>query len=331
MKRREFITLLGGAVAAWPPAAHAQQPDRVRLIGIMSANVENDTEGQARHAAFRQGLQQSGWTEGRNIRTQYRWADNDLNLMRTYAKELVELQPDVIIGHTTPVVAALLRETRTIPIIFTTVADPVGSGFVASLAHPGGNATGFINLEASLGGKWLELLKEITPHVTRVAFIFNPQTAPGAGSYFLRAFEAAAASFAVQPIMTPVHDSAEIEAAITALAREHSAGLVVMPDIFTSTNRSRIISLTALHRLPAIYPFRYMALDGGLISYGVDLVDLHRRAASYVDRILRGAQPAELPVQLPTKFELTINLKTAKTLGLDVPATLLARADEVVE
>ena len=330
MKRREFITLLGGAAAAWPLAARAQQPDRMRRIGVLMAYAESDPEAQARVAAFREGLQKLGWTEGRNIRIDTRWAAADAEAMQRFAKELVALQPDLILSPTTPTTAALLQQTRTIPIIFANVADPVGSGFVASFPRPGGNVTGFTILEPTMAGKWLELLKEIAPRVNRVAFLFNPATAPYA-EYYLNPFKAAAASFGVEAIVAPVRDTSELESVVAAQAREPNGGLIVMPDSFLVTHRAEITSLAARYRLPAVYPFRYFTELGGLLSYGSDLTDNYRRAATYADRILKGAKPSELPVQAPVKFELVINLKTAKALGLDVPPSLLARADEVIE
>ena len=324
LKRREFITLLGGAAAAWPLAARAQQPERMRRIGVLMGYAESDPEGQAYVAAFREGLQKLGWTEGRNIRIDTRWATpDDAESMQRFAKELVALQPDLILSHSTPTTAALLQQTRTIPIIFAIVSDPVGSGFVASFPRPGGNVTGFTNIEPTMAGKWLELLKEIAPRVNRVAFLFNPATAPYA-EYYLNPFKAAAASFAVEAIAAPVRDTSELESVIAAQAREPNGGLIVMPDTFTNAHRAEITSLAARYRLPAVYPFRFFTELGGLLSYGNDLVDNFRRAATYADRILKGAKPSELPVQAPVKFELVINLKTAKALGLDVPSQLLA-------
>jgi putative ABC transport system substrate-binding protein len=332
MKRREFITLLGGAVSpvVWPLGARAQQPDRVRRIGALLAYAESDSEAQAMIAAFREGLQKLGWTEGRNVRIDYRWAAADAELMQRFAKELVALQPDLIVSNTTPTTAALLQQTRTIPIVFANVSDPVGSGFVASLPRPGGNVTGFATIEGSLGGKWLELLKEISPRVNRVAFLFNPATATFA-EYYLSPFKAAAASFAVEAIAAPVHDASELDSVVAAQAREPNSGLIVMPDTFTNAYRVEITSLAARYRLPAIYQVRFFAELGGLLSYGVDLNDNFRRAAIYADRILNGAKPGELPVETPVKFELVINLKTAKALGLDVPLFLQQRADAVIE
>jgi putative tryptophan/tyrosine transport system substrate-binding protein len=329
VKRRQFITFLGGA-AAWPLAARAQQLDVVRRIGVLTGFAESDREGQAFVAAFREGLQKLGWVEGRNIRIDYRWAALDTELMQRFAKELVALQPDLILTQSTPAAAAMLQQTHTIPIVFAIVADPIGSGFVASFPQPGGNITGFVTMEPTMAGKWLELLKEIAPRVARVAMLFNPATAPYA-EYWLNPFKAAAASFAVQAIVAPVHDKSELESVVVAQAREPNGGLIVMPDTFTTGHRSEITSLAARYRLPAVYPYRVFAEFGGLLSYGDDLTDNFRRAASYADRILKGAKPSELPVQAPVKFELVINLKTAKALGLDVPAQLQQRADEVIE
>jgi putative ABC transport system substrate-binding protein len=329
--RREFITLLGGA-AAWPVAAHAQQVERMRRIGVLLANAEDDPQVPARLVAFTKALQALGWTDGRNIRIDYRFAAADVDRMRAFAKELVSLHPDLIVGAGTQDVAALQRETRTTPIVFVSVSDPVGSGFVASLPRPGGNITGFINFESSLSGKWIEMLKDIVPRVTRAALIFNPETAPYF-AYYLQPFEAAAQSSAVEPMAAPVRTAADIERIVASLGGRPDTGLVVMPDAFTSTQRilDLIVALAARYRVPTIYPARDHVAAGGLVSYGIDTVDLFRQAPTYVDRILKGAKPADLPVQLPTKFELAVNLKTAKALGLDIPATLLGRADEVIE
>jgi ABC-type uncharacterized transport system substrate-binding protein len=321
-------------LAAWRlrgRSRRAQPADRIRRIGVLIPFAESDAEAQAQVTAFREQLQQLGWTDGRNVRIDYRWAVGEVGRIRTFAKELVELQPDVILSRTTSVTAALLQETRTIPIVFVVVSDPVGDGIVASMARPGGNATGFTNIEASLGGKWVELLKEINPGVARVAAMFNPKTAPGGGSYYMRLVEDAAASIPVKVIAAPVQDAAEIEHAIDAFTREPNGGLLVMPDVTTAFHRDLIIALAARHHLPAVYGNRYYVASGGLVSYGVDIVDMYRRAASYVDRILHGAKPSELPVQAPVKFELVINLKTAKTLGITIPPMLLSRADEVIE
>jgi putative ABC transport system substrate-binding protein len=331
MRRREFITLLAGAAAAWPLSARAQQSDRMRLIGVLMPFAENDPDAMAQLSGFMQGLAQLGWTDGRNVRMDVRWATGSVDRTRMFAKELVDLQPDVIVAHSTPATASLQRETRTIPIVFAVVSDPVGVGFVAGLPHPGGNLTGFIHMEASMGGKWLQLLTEIAPGVKRATIMFNPDTAPYARSYYLPSFEATARLFKVAPTVAPVHSEADIETVITSLGREPGGGLVVSPDTFSRVHRALIILLAARYNLPAAYFDNTFAVDGGLFSYGPDQVDIFRRAASYVDRILKGEKPADLPVQAPTKYELVINLKTAKTLGLDVPPTLLARADKVIE
>ena len=331
MRRREFITLLGGATATtWPLAVRAQQDGAMRRIGVLMAFGEGDPVGEARVAAFREGLQELGWVEGRNIRIDTRWATADLASTERLAMELVALQPDLILSNSTPTTAALLKQTRTIPIVFAVVSDPVGSGFVTSFPHPGGNVTGLTNIEPTMPGKWLELLKEIAPRVNRAAFLFNPATANYA-DYYVNPFKAAAASFGVDAVIASVRDRSELEFVISAQAREPNGGLVVMTDSFTSTHGAEITSLAARYRLPAIYPFRFFAELGGLLSYGNDLLDSFRRAAGYADRILKGAKPSELPVQAPVKFELVINLKTAKALGLTIPPGVLAIADEVIE
>ena len=331
MKRRDFITFFGGAAAAWPLIALAQQSNTVRRIGVLMPFAATDPSLKIELAAFVRHLQELGWVEGRNLRIDYRWAAGDAERMQVFAKELVALQPEVLFCRSTPVTAALLKQTRTIPIVFTLVSDPVGDHFVGSVARPGGNATGFTNVESSLGGKWLELLKEVAPSIRRVAFIFDPKLAPGGGSYYRRLIEAAAPSFAVAPTATPVHDAVEIERAIGEFVREPNGSLLVLPDATTNFHRGLIIALATRYRVPAIYEFRDIVEDGGLMSYGVDVVDQFRQAADYVDRIIKGAKPAELPVQLPTKFELAINLKTAKALGLDVSLQLQQRADAVIE
>jgi putative tryptophan/tyrosine transport system substrate-binding protein len=329
MRRREFITLLGGA-AACPFAARAQQGERMRRIGILMAFAESDPQAQGFVTAFREGLQKLGWTEGQNIQIDIRWGATDPALIQQFAKELVASQPNLILSSGTPTTLALLQQTRTIPIIFATVVDPVGSGLVTNLPQPGGNVTGFINIEGSMSGKWLELLKEIAPRVKRVAFLFNPVTATYA-HYFLSPFKAAAASVGVEAIAAPVRDTSELASVVAAHAHEPNGGLLIMPDAFTVARRAEITSLAARHRLPAVYPFRFFAELGGLLSYGNDQRDNYRRAAPYADRILKGAKPGELPVQVPVKFELVINLKTAKTLDLDVPSLLQQRADELTE
>jgi putative ABC transport system substrate-binding protein len=330
MNRREFITLLGGA-AAWPLAARAQQPERMRRIGVLMAFDENDPKTKDWLSNFTQELAELGWTDGRTVRMDVRWAAGSVDRMRTFAKELVQLQPDLIVAGATPATAALQRETRAIPIVFVVVSDPVGAGFVAGLPRPGGNITGFTNVEAAMGGKWLAMLKEIAPRVRRVAIMFNPDTAPGGGAFFLGPFEAAARSLAVEPIMARVRSDVEIEAVI-ALLESEQAGLVVMPDSFMQVHQATVISLTARNNVPAIgADLPSFAKEGGLLSYGANFPDIFRRAAPYVDRILRGANPGDLPVQAPTKYELAINLKTAKALGLNVPDRLIATADEVIE
>jgi ABC-type uncharacterized transport system substrate-binding protein len=331
LKRREFITLLGGTAAGWPLAAGAQRPERMRRIGALMTLADSERQGQTRIAAFREGLQELGWAEGSNVRIDYRWAaPSDAGSMQLSAKELIALQPDLILSQNTPTTAALLQQTHAIPVVFAVVSDPVGSGFVASFPRPGGNVTGFTNIEDSQGGKWLELLKEIAPPISRVAFLFNPATAPYAKN-FLNPFKAAAASLALEAIVAPIHDKSELESVTAVTAREANGGLIVMTDSFMTTHRAEITALAARYRLPAVYPFRYFVEVGGLLSYGNDVLDNFRRAATYADRILKGAKPSELPVQAPVKFELVINLKTAKALGLTVPPTLLVRADEVIE
>jgi putative ABC transport system substrate-binding protein len=330
MRRRELVALLGSAAVAWPFVAVAQQLEVVRRIGVLMGFAESDREGQTFVAAFREGLQKLGWVEGRNIRIDYRWTALDKELIQRFAKELVALQPDLILTQSTPATAELLQQTRTIPIIFALVADPIGSGFVVSFPKPGGNITGFVTMEPTVAGKWLELLKETAPHVTRVAMLFNPATAPYA-EYWLNPFKAAAASFAVQAIVAPVHGTSELESVVAAQAHEPNGGLIVMPDTFTTEHRSEITSLAARYRLPAVYPYRVFAESGGLLSYGDDLTDNFRRAASYVDRILKGEKPAELPVQAPVKFDLSINLKAARALGIAIAPAMIARADQVLD
>jgi putative ABC transport system substrate-binding protein len=328
MRRREFIGLFGGA-AAWPLAARAQQP--TRRVGMLIGYAENDPEIQARLAAFRQTLERNGWKEDRSVHIDYRFAPASPDQAQVFAKELIALHPDVLVGNSTPATAALLHETSTIPIVFVGVSDPVGSHFVASIARPGGRTTGFTNFAPSMIGKWLEMLKQVAPGIGRAAVIFNPATAPGGGSFFLEPFEAVARSFAVEPIALRVKDADEIASGVAAMAREPGCSLIVMPDAFTTVHRQLIILLSARHTLPTIYPYRYQAVEGGLLSYGVDDIDLMRRAAPYVDRILKGEKVADLPVQAPIKFELVINLRAAKVLGLTMPPTLIALADEVIE
>jgi putative tryptophan/tyrosine transport system substrate-binding protein len=330
VKRREFITLLGGA-AAWPIAARAQQPERMRRIGVLSILAESDLDWRASTKVFEHRLQELGWTDGRNIQINYRGAAGNVEHLSTFAKELAGMAPDLLLATNTPALAALQRMTDSVPIVFVQVSDPIGDGFVASLARPGGRITGLTNFEPTMGGKWLEILKEIAPGVVRVGLLFNPQTSPGGGSFYSRQIEAAAATFAMQPIPMPLRNATEFEPAIIEFARNSNSGLVILSDPFVVTHRELVMGLAARHRLPAIYPFRYIARAGGLVSYGVDIGDSYRRVATYVDRILRGAKPADLPVEAPTKFELVINLKTAKALGLEVPLHLQQRADEVIE
>ena len=330
MKRREFIIVLGGG-AAYPLATRAQPSERMRRIGVLMGYAESDPDAQANVAAFREGLEKLGWAEGRNIRIDTRWPiPADVESMQRFSKELVALEPDVIISHITPTTAALLLQTRTIPIVFATVSDPVGSGFVASFPQPGGNVTGFTSIEPTMSGKWLQLLKEIAPRVARVALLFNPATAPYA-EFFLNPLKAAAQSSGVEVIAASVRDTSELESVIAALAREPNSGLIVTPDSFMDVHRAEVTSLAARYRLPAVYPFHQFPEVGGLLSYGNDQRDNYRRAAVYVDRILRGAKPSELPVQAPVKFELVINLNTAKALRLDVPLHLQQLADKVIE
>jgi putative tryptophan/tyrosine transport system substrate-binding protein len=325
--RRELIGLLGGAVA-WPLGARGQQP-AMRHVGVLMNLAESDAEGQARIGALREGLAKLGWTEERELQIEYRWFAGDPDRARTYAAELVKLKPEVIFAGATPSVAVLQRETRSVPIVFAQVADPVGAGFVASLARPGGNITGFASFEYAIAAKWLELLKQIAPQVTRVAVIYdltNPET-----KEYLPVIEAAARSFGVQVSISVVRNAAEIERAIEEFTREPNGGLIPLPTPLMAVHRDLIISLAARHRLPNVYAWRYYPMAGGLASYGIDNIELYRRAASYVDRILKGEKPGDLPVQQATKFELVINLKTANTLGLDPPISLLARTDEVIE
>jgi putative ABC transport system substrate-binding protein len=328
MRRREFITLLGRAAAMWPLAAIAQQADQVRRIGVLSNIGESDLEAQSMVTALHEELRKLGWIDGRNLRVDHRWAAGNPERATAFAKELVALKPEVIVGHTTPSVIALRKQTGIIPIVFVQISDPIGSGFITNLARPDGNLT---NFESSMVGKWVELLKEIAPGVERVAFLFNPQTAPYVTRYYQGPLETSARSLGLQPSASPVHDASEMESAVIAFSREPGGGLIVMPDSFNIVHRNQIIALATLHRLPIISPYRFMVEEGGLMSYGVEPVELFRRAAAYVDRILKGAKPAELPVQAPTKFELVINLKAAKAIGLTVPSQLLARSDQLIE
>jgi putative tryptophan/tyrosine transport system substrate-binding protein len=329
VKRRTFISLIGSAAAAWPLAARAQQPERMRRIGVLVGSVETDLESQARVAAFERGLQTSGWIAGRNVHLDYRFGSADSELIQKYAAELVGMMPDVILANSPQVLRALSQRTSTIPIVFALIVDPVGEGFIKSLAQPGGNITGFTSFEYPLSGKWLELLKEIAPSVRQVLAINHSENVTGAG--YLRALEGAGSATGVKLIAAQVRDAAEIEQAIATMARQSNGGLIILPSALAQVNREMITKVTAQHRLPAVYPFRYFVATGGLMSYGVDTVDVFLRSASYIDRVLKGEKPAALAVQQPTKFELTINLKTAKALGLTVPPTLLARADEVIE
>jgi putative ABC transport system substrate-binding protein len=329
MRRREFIAGIGGV--AWPLVARAQQGDRVRRIGVLSALDENDPGGKRQYSVFTQALADSGWTDGRNVRVDLRWGRGDNGLIRALAQELVESQPDVILAGSIPVTVVLERETRTIPIVFVNGGDPVASGLVPRLDRPSGNVIGFATLEASMGGKWLELLSQIAPGLKRAAIMFNPDTATANASAYMPSFEAAARSLKVVLSTAFVHSDVEIETAIIALGREPGGGLVLPPNAFTLTHRAPIISAAARNNVPAVYYQSYFARDGGLLSYGADLVDNWHRAATYVDRILRGAKPAELPVQLPIKFEIAVNLKTAEALGLTVPPSILLCADEVIE
>jgi putative ABC transport system substrate-binding protein len=330
MRRREFIKLLGGAAATWSLSAAPGRGDQLRRIGVLSSLAETDLEGKSWDATFRKRLDELGWVDGRNVHIDYRWGAGSVERLQLFAKELIRLNPEVVLTVATPATAAMQRETHTIPIVFAPVSDPIGSGFVVSLSNPSGNITGFINIEASLSGKWIELIREVSPRVYRVGMMFNPDTAPYA-RYYLDTFRSAASAIAVEPIEAPVHSGAEVEAFLTKFGSETGAGLVVMPDTSTMLFRQTIIALAERYHLPAIYGFGFFAADGGLMSYGIDVADLFRGVASYVDRILKGAKPNELPVQLPTKFELVINLKTAKALGIIFPQRLLIIADKVIE
>jgi putative tryptophan/tyrosine transport system substrate-binding protein len=332
MRRREFITFVCG-VGAWPFASYAamaQPSDRVRQIAMLSGFSAADPEAQARIAVLQQGLKELGWMEGRNLSIEFRWGTGGAEQMRKFARELIDLKPDLILGMTTPAVTALVQETNSIPIVFVNIVDPLGRGLISNMARPGGNITGFLNFEFSMGGKWLETLKQIAPAVKRVGLLFNPDTAPYAGS-FVRVAEAAAPSFGMEPIAAEARDDGELKRTVADFAARPAGGLIILPDAFTTGHRDLIIALAARYRLPAVYPLRVFAANGGLVSDGGDPIDIFRRAASYVDRILKGANPGDLPVQAPTKFELVINMKTANALGLDVPPMLLARADEVIE
>jgi putative ABC transport system substrate-binding protein len=328
MRRRDFFGLVG-SVALAPLAARAES---MRRIGVLIGNSEGDGQSTQGLVSFRKNLEELGWVEGRNLQIDVRWGRSQLDRIETLARELVALRPDVLLAHSTSVTAAMQRETKSIPVVFIFVSDPVGSGLVSSLPHPGGNVTGFINIEASLGGKWAELLKEVSPGVDHAAILFNPDTAPYF-AYYVEPFAAAARSLGIEPLVSPVRSSDDIDSAVTMVAAKPNGSLVIAPDIFIDRkdNLQHVRSLAARDRMPVVYPYRFMINDGGLISYGIDQLDLYRRAPVYVDRILRGANPADLPVQLPTKFEMVVNLKTARELGLTLPATLLGRADEVIE
>ncbi len=330
MRRRDLLALFACGAVQPPLAAFAQQAEQVRQIGVLIGLSESDPEAPSRVAAFQQGLEALGWIDRRNIQITYRWAPDEQRI-RSSAQELVALRPDLIVAGSSLVASALLRETRTTPIVFVTASDPVGDGFVASLARPAGNATGFTNSTATMGGKWLEMIRETAPDVTRVGVMFNPETAPAGGAYFLQAIEGVAVSVGLRALATPVREPAQIESALRDIVREPGGSFIVMPDHFTTNHRSVIIAQAAQHRLPAVYPFRYFATEGGLMSYGADLVDLYRRTGTYVDHILRGVKPGELPVQAPAKFDLVINLKVARQLGLTISRILLVRADEVIE
>jgi putative tryptophan/tyrosine transport system substrate-binding protein len=331
MRRRQFIAALGGAVAALPSALRAQQGDhRIRQIGVLMSVVPDDPAGDADIAALRQGLDELGWMDGRNVSLHVRWPGGDVERVRALAKELVELKPDVLVARSTPTTMALRNETDAIPIVFVNISEPVESGLAQTLARPGGNVTGFTNFESSIGGKWLQLLKEVDPRISRVGLLYNPQTAPFAGA-FLRSVQSAAPMLSVQAVGLQVETAADIETALAAFAREGGGSLVAIPDSFTTEHRHLIIALAARYRLPAVYAISSATRSGGLISYSVDTRDTMRRAAGYIDRILKGAKPADLPVQLPTQFSLSVNLKAAKALGLEFPPSLVATADEVIE
>jgi putative tryptophan/tyrosine transport system substrate-binding protein len=327
VRRREFIAGLAGT-AAWPLAAHGQQTEQVRRVGVLMSVVQEDPSGAVEATALRQGLMELGWIEGRNIEIEFRWPGGDIERAQTFARELVLRRPDVLVGRSTPATTALKREAPNTPIIFVGVIEP--QAFVQSLARPGGNITGFTNVEPSFGGKWLQVLKEIDPRISRVAVIYNPQTAPYA-ALFLRSIQLAAPTFSVETIASPVHDDGDIETALTMIARRPSGGLISIPDAFVIQHRELVIGLAARSHLPAVYPIPIFVREGGLLSYGIDSPDMFRRAASYVDRVLRGAKPADLPVQLPVKFAVAVNVTTAKALALTVPSSILLRADEVIE
>ncbi|MGB2595160.1 MAG: ABC transporter substrate-binding protein [Pseudolabrys sp.] len=328
MRRRQFIGLVGSFAVTWPLEIRAQQAERVRRIGVLMSFGDPTTQSYV--TAFRSALTKLGWTEGNNLRTEVRWGAGDADKIRSFAKEIVDLRPDAIVGQSTPVVVALVRETQTIPIVFVNVADPIGSGFVASLARPGGNLTGFMTDNSALGGKWVELLKEIAPRTVRAALMFNPTTAVPL-KFYMPSVQAAASALGVEVNATPVHAKDEVEGVIAAQARDQGGGLIVMPDPFNAANREYITLLAARYRVPAMYYRREFAEAGGLVAYANDFAEQFPQAATYVDRILKGAKPEDLPVQAPTKFDLIINLKTAKSLGLDVPFGLQQRADALIE
>jgi putative tryptophan/tyrosine transport system substrate-binding protein len=329
MRRREFVALLGGAAIAWPLASRAQRPEPMRRVGVLMNLAADDPESMARITPFLQALQGLGWTEGRNVRIDYRWAAGDASRFHQYAGELLTLAPDVVLASATSGVLAMQQATRSVPVVFVGVTDPVGAGFVESLARPGGNITGFMNFEYGISAKWLELLKEIAPRVTRAAVIRDPTLTAGVGQ--LAAIQSVAPSFGVELVPVGGLDAPEIERTITAFARSPNSGLIVTSSPLTATHRNLIIGLAARHRLPTVYPLRYYVTGGGLISYGPDLIDEYRRAAGYVDRILKGEKPANLPVQGPTKYDLVLNLKTGTSLGLEIPSSVLARVNEVME
>jgi putative ABC transport system substrate-binding protein len=331
MKRREFITLIGGAAVSWPLAARTQSSNRLRRVGVLMAIEADDPLRASYVGALLEGLRTFGWIEGKNIQLKYGWAGGNLDRIKKLAKELAVSHLDAILAHTSPATLALKSETTTTPIVFVAVTEPVAQRIITSLAHPGGNITGFTNFEFSMGGKWLQILKEIVPKTNQATVMFNPDTAPGAGDIFLRSIDASAKSLAVGVTVARVRDPAEIEAAISALSNSSSAGLIVPPDVFLLVHRDKIIELAARYRVPTIYQYDNFTMGGGLVSYGVDVPDMFRRAGSYFDRVLKGVSPADLPIQAPTKFKLVINVKTAKALGLTVPPSLLATADEVIE
>jgi putative ABC transport system substrate-binding protein len=330
MRRRDFITAVAGSAVTWPLAARAQQSDQMRRIGILMPYAENDPETSPRVTALRQALQKVGWTEGRNIQFEHRWSASKAEAISNFAREIVDLRPDVILTDTTPVTAAVLHETRTIPVVFVQVGDPVGSGFVASFPHPGGNATGFNNFPPTMTSKWLEFLMELLPRTARVMYLFNPPTAPYAQRFF-EPLKAAASSIGVEAVASPVNDPAEIETVIAKFAGQPDGALIVLPSAFVDAHRHLIITMSERYRLPAIYSSRFFTQAGGLLSYGNVPSDAYRQAATYIDQILRGAKPADLPVQMSVKFQLDVNLKTAKAIGLTIPESFLVRADEVIE